>query len=381
MDAMECQENNRRSFVVLLFCTDAHISTLAFWYADWMMEHAILSPAELTHIATAFLGQNIEISAVCPCAGGLVNQTYSVDTPDQKYILQSLNAVFTAETVEDSALITAYLHQYQFPVPLFLKSWQGSWVYPWQGHLWRMMTALAGKSWTKFPSLDYAYGAGQLIGKFHHLLQDFQHPFAYHYEGFHDTPKVLKDLRALPQRFEVIEEHQRWIERIANVIQPLFLPQDLPTRIIHGDLKSSNLLFNDQGEPTGLIDLDTLMYAPLAIEWGDALRSWGTSAQDPNQFSVAMFERALEGYFASGIVLDFAEVAYIPQGIQLITLELASRYLIDYYEDVYFGWNSNLFASRQANHQQRIKNLLGLYEDVAQKKELLQKKLHDLHAS
>jgi Ser/Thr protein kinase RdoA (MazF antagonist) len=346
-----------------------------------MMEHAILNPEQLIPVATAFLGQNIEILAVYPCAGGLVNQTYLVDTPDQRYILQALNTVFTAETVEDSALITAYLHQHQFPVPLFLKTWQGSWVYPWKGHLWRMMTALTGKSWTKFPSVDYAHAAGQFIGKFHHLLQDFQHQFAYRYEGFHDTPKVLKDLRALPQRFEVIAEHQDQIEQIAHVLQPLFLPQDLPTRLIHGDLKSSNLLFNDQGEPTGLIDLDTLMYAPLAIEWGDALRSWGTSAQKPNQFNVAMFECALEGYFASGIVLDFAEVAYIPQGIQLITLELASRYLIDYYEDTYFGWNPNLFASRQANHQQRIQNLLGLYEDVAQKQELLQEKLQDLYSA
>ena len=346
-----------------------------------MTVQEILSPEELISIAATFLGQNIKISAICSCSDGLVNQTYWVETPQQRYILQALNAVFTAETVQDSALITDYLHQYQFPVPLFLKSPQGDWVSPWKGGLWRMMTALEGRSWAKFPSVDYAYQAGQLIGKFHHLLQNFEHQFAYHYEGFHDTPKILQEVRALPHRFEVKTEHQHQIEQIAEAIQPLFLPKDIPTWLIHGDLKSSNLLFDDQGKPTGLIDLDTLMYAPLAIEWGDALRSWGTSGRQLNKFNVAIFERALEGYFASGIVLDFAEVAYIPQGIQLIILELTSRYIIDYYEDSYFGWNPDLFTSRQENHQQRIQNLLGLYKDVHQKQTLLHKLLQDLYSA
>jgi Ser/Thr protein kinase RdoA (MazF antagonist) len=346
-----------------------------------MTEQEILNSEELISVVSAFLGQNIEISSICSCSDGLVNQTYCVETPQQRYILQALNAVFTAETVQDSALITDYLHQYQFPVPLFLKSLQGAWVFPWKGRLWRMMTALEGKSWAKFPSVDYAYQAGQLIGKFHDLLRNFKHPFAYHYEGFHDTPKIVQDLRALPHRFKVTTEHQRQIEQITEAIHPLFFPPDLPTWIIHGDLKSSNLLFDDQGKPTGLIDLDTLMYAPLAIEWGDALRSWGTAGQQSNQFDLAIFEGALKGYFTSGIVLDFAEVAYIPQGIQLIILELTSRYLIDSYEDSYFGWNPDLFASRQEHHHQRIKNLLGLYADVHQKQTRLHKILQELYST
>jgi Ser/Thr protein kinase RdoA (MazF antagonist) len=346
-----------------------------------MTEQEILSPKELISVVFAFLGESIEISAIQSCTDGLVNQTYRVETLQQRYILQALNSAFTAETVQDSALVTDYLHPYQFPVPLFLKSLQGAWVFPWKGRLWRMMTALEGKSWAKFPSVRYAYEAGRLIGTFHHLLQKFKHPLAYHYEGFHDTPKIVQNVRALAHRFAVTPEHQHQIERITEAIQPLFLPKDLPTRLIHGDLKSSNLLFDDQGKPTGLIDLDTLMYAPLAIEWGDALRSWGTSSKQPAQFNVDTFKCALEGYFASGIVLDFSEVAYIPQGIQLITLELASRYLIDYYEDIYFSWNSNLFASRQENHQQRIQNLLALYTDVHQQQAVLAQILQDLYSA
>jgi Ser/Thr protein kinase RdoA (MazF antagonist) len=363
------------------FRASGYVPVLLFCYCDGMAEQKILNPEELISVVSAFLGQNIEIDAICPCTEGLVNQTYTVETPHQRYILQSLNAVFTAETVQDSALITDYLHQYQFPVPRFLKTLEGAWVSPRKGHLWRMMTALEGKSWAKFPSADYAFQAGQLIGKFHHLLQGSKHEFAYHYEGFHDTPRIVQNLRALPKRFQVSAAHQNQIEQISEAIQPLFLPEDLPTWLIHGDLKSSNLLFDDHGKPTGLIDLDTLMYAPLAIEWGDALRSWGMSSQAPSQFRVDVLEQALRGYFSSGIVLDFAEVAYIPQGIQLITLELASRYLIDYYEDAYFGWNADLFASRQENHQQRIQNLLGLYKDVHQKQALLHEILQDLYSA
>ena len=76
-----------------------------------MTEQEILSPEELISIAATFLGQNIEISGIRSCSDGLVNQTYCVETPQQRYILQAFNAVFTAETVQDSALITDYLHQ------------------------------------------------------------------------------------------------------------------------------------------------------------------------------------------------------------------------------------------------------------------------------
>ena len=46
-------------------------------------------------------------------------------------------------------------------------------------------------------------------------------------------------------------------------------------RVVHGDPKISNIVFaRDTNRAVCLIDLDTLTRMPVALELGDALRSW-----------------------------------------------------------------------------------------------------------
>jgi len=117
----------------------------------------------------------------------------------------------------------------------------------------------------------------------------------------------------------------------------------LPSRIIHGDLKISNLRFTGD-TATSLIDLDTLQRGTLDAELGDALRSWcNRSAEDDPEpsFDLGLFEAAMRGYVAGarGLPLTKAEWASIVPGVERITLELASRFVRDALEERYFGWN------------------------------------------
>src|SRR5690606_9472887 len=55
---------------------------------------------------------------------------------------------------------------------------------------------------------------------------------------------------------------------------------ELPRRVVHGDLKISNVRFTG-ARAVALIDLDTLGHDTLGAELGDALRSWcGVAGED-----------------------------------------------------------------------------------------------------
>ena len=143
----------------------------------------------------------------------------------------------------------------------------------------------------------------------------------------------------------------------------------MPPCIVHGDLKISNILFDDDDEAVGLIDLDTMAISDLEVELGDALRSWCNAttedAPDP-QLRLEIFEAALLGY-ASHAGEHFDETARraAVRGLERITLELAARFASDAIRECYFGWDSAVAASRGEHNLLRARNQLELARQVA----------------
>ena len=118
---------------------------------------------------------------------------------------------------------------------------------------------------------------------------------------------------------------------------------DLPTRIIHGDLKISNVRFQDR-QALCLIDLDTLAQGTLDIELGDAMRSWCNPASEDSletHFDLALFESAMwvRCRAARAAPPSHHEWSAIAPGIERICIELAARFAWDALAECYFGFN------------------------------------------
>ena len=141
----------------------------------------------------------------------------------------------------------------------------------------------------------------------------------------------------------------------------------MPSRIIHGDLKISNLRYQGP-DAIALVDLDTLQDGGLDAELGDAMRSWcnphAENVQDA-RFDIAIFRAAMEGYAdaASGVSED--EWMSIGAGAERICWELAARFAADALNESYFGWDPafgtrgehNLLRARgQANLARSVRN-------------------------
>jgi hypothetical protein len=117
-----------------------------------------------------------------------------------------------------------------------------------------------------------------------------------------------------------------------------------------------------------LIDLDTLSWMPVALELGDALRSWCNPATEDAsnaRFVPSFFEAAIEGYAeAADGFLEPVEWRSIPAGTLTITVELAARFCADALRERYFGWDRNRYPSASAHNQARTRGQLQVAETL-----------------
>jgi len=144
---------------------------------------------------------------------------------------------------------------------------------------------------------------------------------------------------------------------------------DLPMRISHGDLKISNLRF-DQSQTTAksLLDLDTLSHQSIAVEMGDAWRSWCNPAGEDNPesafFDLDIFESSASSWLRHGPDLDDDERANLVSGIERICLELTARFCADAINRCYFKEDRRRFPTAGEHNIHRARGQLAVARSV-----------------
>jgi Ser/Thr protein kinase RdoA (MazF antagonist) len=217
------------------------------------------------------------------------------------------------------------------------------------GDFWRLLTYVEdGVHREVLDTPAAAREAGRGLGGFHRLTADLDPArLADTLPGFHVTPLYLAayDQRLAAGRSgdelpgeaacrAVIEAHRG----LAGVLEEAREQGVLQPRVIHGDPRLANLLFDrGSGRAVALVDLDTVKPGLRHYDLGDCVRSCCNPAGDDPadlvevRFDLGIFRELLGGYLAeSGGDLSAAEFRLIYPAVRLLAFELGLRFFSDH---------------------------------------------------
>ncbi len=130
----------------------------------------------------------------------------------------------------------------------------------------------------------------------------------------------------------------------------------LPKRINHCDTKVNNMLFDTDGKPLCIVDLDTVMPGYVLSDFGDFMRSAAnTGAEDDRcldniHVNMDIFASYSRGYLRRATFLTDTERSLLPFGCRLLSYMQAVRFYTDYLNgDTYYKTSyaeHNLVRSR-----------------------------------
>ena len=320
---------------------------------------------------------------------GHINSTYIITTDKgAKYVLQRINTNIFKNPDElmsniagvtdfirskldkagaDSTRGTLYFHKFEDGKYYFLDG----------DGVWRLYRYVGGaRTYMTVEKPGLFYNCAKAFGGFQRMLADY--PAGKLFEtipNFHNTVSRLEDFkRAVAEdkagrAKDVKAEIDFILERaeLCSFVTSRIENGTLPLRVTHNDTKLSNILIDDETlEGICVIDLDTIMPGSVLYDFGDSIRFGACSTEeDEKDFSKVYIKLDLFEEFTRGFIdglensLTEAEVAALPYGALVITLETGMRFLGDYLNgDVYFA------VHREGHNLDRARVQLAMVADM-----------------
>ena len=246
-----------------------------------------------------------------------------------------------------------------------------------QGGAWRLYPFVEGTvCYQTAETPDLFAASGRAFGRFQRLLQGY--PAATLHETiphFHDTEDRLAKLKAAVEADKLgraalcRREIGFMLDRESDCSVALQALRDgtLPLRVTHNDTKLNNVLMDEEtGEGICIIDLDTVMPGLAINDFGDSIRFGANHcAEDERDLSKVSLDLDLFRVYTqaflegAGGTLTAGEIAFLPWGAKLMTLECGMRFLTDYLVgDEYFH------ISREGQNLDRCRTQCKLVADM-----------------
>jgi thiamine kinase-like enzyme len=313
------------------------------------------------------------ISSCSKINQGEINETFlATTTGGEKYILQKIKFMapfaknilsfhkVAEEWTKNYDIVGSVLsgHGFASGAPLKIKK-ENNYVFrSGDNSLWRVFNYIDHDDISLLDEKD-AHSAGKALGTFHRLPGLINYKPAFPIPGFHKTAKIIERLENVfsknKNKAKLVNDEYLFLR---EKVKEYYLPENLPETVLHGDPKINNFLFKG-GKVVGIIDLDTIMTGNIYLDIGDALRSW---CEVTNNFSKGIFFSSLQGYQEGARKKINTDLAI--RSARLITLELAARYLIDYFEESYFAWDSKNYENAAEHNLARAKYWIDYFHAI-----------------
>ncbi|MGL6127549.1 phosphotransferase enzyme family protein [Chryseobacterium artocarpi] len=336
---------------------------------------------ELNTIVLEFIGT--DHYDLTPITDGLINTTYLLEDKDheKKFILQKINThVFKQPEVivKNHLMINEILqsNNYQFQnIEPVLSLTNKFLVKDSNGDSWRMLSFIENSTtFLTAPSLQTAFEAAKAFSYFLNTVNTEKLPaIEDSLPNFLNFEKRVSDYKnALENAIPSLKEKAKTEIEITN--QLLSLPDQwiemernnqIPKRIIHADVKISNILFDQHHKPLAVIDLDTMMISTILYDFGTMIQSYtNTTLEDDgsakNNFDSKMYKVVKEGFlFHLKEKLTPLEISSLDYAAQVAIYIQEIRFLTDYLN------GSTYYSTQYPEHNlDRTKNQLELLKGL-----------------
>lgn len=350
---------------------------------------------QLKHVFSQF-DASTEIESYQELASGHINDTYLIETTNNKYVLQRINqGVFkdVPGLINNKVGISKHIQQKLSHLPkserdrkvlTFVPTKNGApFYYGKSGGYWNLMVYINESiTFETVSNEEVAYEGGKLIGNFLNLTSDFDasqlievipkfHDMSFRFSQFEDSLQVASKDR-LAQAKSYIDLVWTLKEEM-HILQNLKESGDIKVRVTHNDTKISNILFDKNNKGLCVIDTDTVMPGIVHYDFGDAIRTiCNTAAEDEKNLELVNFNVAYYKAYVKGFLKEMSsslspiELKHLPLGAKSMIFIMALRFLTDflngdtYYKTTYAEHN----LDRAKNQFKLIASLSEQYEEM-----------------
>ena len=341
---------------------------------------------------------------------GNINKTFVAtfekdDGSNAKYLIQKINTtVFTEpyKLMKNIEGVTNYLKRqmlknkdYQHQVLEIVKTKEGKLLCYIEGQTgskeyYRIYEFIENAiSYDYSTNYNIVFNTGKAFGNFSKLLRNYPiNKLVETIKDFHDTKKRYEKLmydikidsegRAMGVAQEIVFILMR--EEICSLIMEKLGTEDIPVRVTHNDTKVNNVMIHkNTGDFLAVIDLDTVMPGSMLFDYGDGIRSTASTAKEDEvdlskvSIDLELFKAYTDGYLSEmAPYITYDELLLMGDSIEIITLELAIRFLNDYINgDTYFK------TEYPTHNLDRARNQLKLVSDIESKMDYIKAYIYE----
>lgn len=355
---------------------------------------------DLTEIASNFLLKG-SVSKIEPFGNGHINDTYRIYMAGDNvndYILQRKNHLIfkdVAGMMENISRVTNHIRtklaekgekEIDKKVITHIFCSDGELYYKDKnGNYWTVFLYIPESiSVEKIEKPEHAYLAGKGFGQFQQLLADLPgKPLNETIVDFHDIDFRFRNFRkalnvnyqgrneTAKKEIDFAFQHENEMHTLKNAFQR----GEIQNRITHNDTKINNILFDKAYNILCVIDLDTVMPGFVHFDFGDAIRTAASTAEEDETdllkitINLEVFRAFAKGFLEeTKSVLSEKEISLFPHSAMFMTFIMGLRMLTDFVEgDVYYKIKYPQHNFDRARAQFKLVEEIALHEKEMEK--------------
>lgn len=301
-----------------------------------------------------------ECTSIERLTDGIVNDTWKVKTHSDAIIVQRLGAFSNEQVAEDYAVVQEHVGS-RVPIATQLKTKDGMNYVRDNTGVWRAFAYVehdnAQYDPFAFDKDTRIFKAAYVLGQLHRVFAEFDYEPGHANDWLHNQEAIVKKLtQAYNSSISKWVRVRKEFEFICEELSSNSIPAE-PTQLIHGDPKLQNFLFRD-GEVVAIIDFETIMRGNVLVDIGDGLRSM---CKLDNTFNPARYQSFMLGYRTA---CDRKFPLGHDTAVRSITMQLAARFLLDYFLEEYFQWDKEKYSQAADAHLDKCKQIISYYQTL-----------------